>query len=121
MESPGQAAAEVDAGYDIVPIGIQLPNRAAQPATIGDMVRLGGVSDIHRPEVRTVWLWVANTVDDRQLAIGPKVLHRAHARVEPPRAVKVDHVVFCEMDRFSGVVVNPVGIRHDSIHRIVPS
>jgi hypothetical protein len=69
--------------------------------------------------VRVVRVGVADTVDDRHLAIVPEWLEGFHSGVEAKAVVDVQYLFLGDAHGATVVVVERVAVRHDRVERVV--
>src|SRR6266702_5302140 len=100
-------------------VRIKLADGLAQPAFGDDLIGLAGVPDIHAPEVRTIGVGIANTLDDGHLSGVIEFLQRPGARVKRQRVVEGQDLLDWNPHRWPRVVVNAIGIWNDRIHEII--
>ena len=67
--------------------GVKVADYATQPALVADLIRLAGVPNIHGPEMRPVWVGVADAVDDGDFTVIVKLFQRSESRVKPELSV----------------------------------
>ena len=116
---PGKAGADVDAGQHILGVGVQFPDGLTQPTLDTHPIRLGGVPDVHAPEVGAVGVGVADTLDYGHLPLVVQPFEGGGVTVNRQLIADGQHLIFLEHDALSGVVVVPVGIGHHCVHKVV--
>ena len=92
-QRPGQSPSEIDAGEDVLSLGVQVPDNPSQPPLGADPFGQSGVPDVHGPEVGAVGVGVADAVDDGHLTLIPQPFHRPHAGVEANLIIQGQHLV----------------------------
>ena len=117
--SAEHAGAEAYAGYHILFARVDLLDDLAEPAFGAYVVRLAGVPDVHRAEVRAGRVFVAHAVDDGDVALIVHIADCAHLRVQPYLVVKVKHLLLGNADRGAVVVVEFVVVRDDGVEIVV--
>ncbi len=93
---------------------------ARQPA-IGRLrgLRVAGVPDIHRVEVRAVRVGIADALHDRHVPRVIQRLERLQPRVQPDRIVQLEHLVLADRRRATVPVVLLHPVRHDRAEHVV--
>ena len=117
--SAEHAGAKADAGDHILFVGVDLADYLAEPALSANVVRLAGVPDVHRAEVRARGVFVAHAVDDGDVALIVHIADGRHLRVQANLVVKMQHLLLRYADSGAIVVVEFVVVRDDCVEVIV--
>ncbi len=91
----------------------------AEPTVFVAAVGSRGVPERTRREVRERRLVVADTVDDRHLAVVVELLHALHRLVQAEVGVDFEEVAFLQADRRAMLVIGGVAVGHDRVQPVV--
>ena len=116
---PRQPLPEVDALQHILPRRIQIPDDPAQPALGADLLRLAGMPDVHRAEVGTGGVFVADAVDNRQVALLPQVFDRPHAGMKAQLVGEPDDVPLRDTQVGAVIPIAGFGERNHRVEIVV--
>src|SRR5262249_43514699 len=114
-----QPATEVDAPEHVVAAGIEGAYGAAQPALGADFVGLSSVPYIHRPEVRTIRVRIANAIDNGDAPLIPQALDGPHAGMEAKIIIDGQDILGGNMYRGAEIVVQPIAVWHNGIEAVI--
>src|SRR5262249_15540216 len=107
-ERPEQARAEAHRGDHALLAWIDLADHTAEPAFGADLVGLAGVPDVHRAEVGTRRVEVADAVHDGELALVPELLHGPEKRRHAVVIVQPQYLVVADRDRLAVVAIERI-------------
>ena len=93
---------------------------SADPS-IADARGVRGLPDVHGLEVRSVRVWIANPLDDREHSIVVEFLEAVHAWVKADALFfrELEDVVFGDRDACAGAVVLGVAEGDDGVEPVV--
>src|SRR6516165_9495453 len=114
-----QAWSHADDLHDIFFVRVEFLRDAAKPTFGPDLDRLAGMPDVHRPEVGAWRLLPADAMQNGELALIPKRLHRRHVIGNPIGLVEVDDVVVGDPDRLPIIAVERVVVGNYCIQVVV--
>ena len=114
-----QAGADADSGQHVLSLGVQLSDSLPEPTLAAHSVRLGGVPDVHSPEVGPVGVGIADALNYRHLSFVVQTLERRGVLVDSQFVVDRKNLVFSDHNVLAGIVVMPIGIRHECVHKVV--
>ena len=116
-----QPATDVDRRQHVLFVGVYVADCATEPSLGSDLVRLAGVPDVHRPEVRAAGVGVADSLHYGHLARVIDILQRRRVGVEAQLVVDGQDLVLRDDDRRTRVVVVGVVVRDEGIQKVVAS
>ena len=119
-QRPRQARPETHRSNHILLVRVHFLGRPAQPALRPQLVRLAGMPNVHRPEMRPGRVGIAHPMQNRQLALLIQVLQRPHRRMQPHRIVQLQDFLLRHPHRRPVVPIARVGVRNDRVQVIVP-
>ncbi len=114
-----QARSHADHLHDVFLVRIEFARDAAEPAFGPDLLRLAGVPDVHRPEVRPRRILEADAMQDGEFLVVPELLHRRHVIGDAVVLVDMDDVVVGDPDRRPVVAVQRIVIRDHCVDVVV--
>ena len=117
----GQAPAKVNAGQNVVLVGVHVANGTAQPTLVGNLFRFAGVPDVHGAEVGPVGYGVAHALDYGHLALVVQGLELRHVGVDAQFVIDGHNLVHRDVDVGPVVHVQRIGVRDKGVHEVVPA
>ena len=120
-ERAEHAGTKADRGDNILFARVEFTGCQTQPALGTRFVRLTGVPDVHRAEVRPHRVRIAHPMDDRHLPLVVHVTDGAHAGVQSDIVVQEEYLVFREPDDRAIVPIQWVLVGNNRVQIVVPA
>src|SRR6266446_3591881 len=102
-----------------MPLRVHGVSRTAEPAIKLATIGCGGLPIGHRGEMGERRLVIADTMDDREMAVLVEALESRHGRLKAEMLIELAQPFLPDANARPGLVVGVIAIRHDRVEPIV--